>query len=148
MKQMVIETGYELETSAKGLSCLLNRNVYGLLHYNIRETTLMSTAQIWFIVKKINHGAVAYDSSTLIWDYLQSLWTNLVVERFPILLCIRKDPVSILDSNNYIGHYQTIKYKGNEIRAPLPSYRARAPCGPGAPFLSRLHDYTETHHTR
>jgi len=64
MKQTVIEMGYELETSAKSLSCLLNRDVYELLHYNTRETTLMTTAQIWFIVNKINHGAVAYDSST------------------------------------------------------------------------------------
>jgi hypothetical protein len=46
MKQTAIEMGYEVKTSAKGLSCLLNRSVYGLLHYNIRETTLMTTAQI------------------------------------------------------------------------------------------------------
>jgi len=47
------------------------------------------------------------------WDYLQALWTNFEVERLPILLCIRKDMFSILGSNNYRGHYQTIKYKGN-----------------------------------
>jgi len=64
MKQTVIEMGYELETSAKNLSCLSNIHVNGLLHYNIRETTLMTTAQIWFIVNEINHGAVVYDSST------------------------------------------------------------------------------------
>ena len=63
MKQTVIEMHYEFKTSAKGLSCILNRHVYELLHYNTGETTLMTTAQIWLLVSKINHRAVAYDSS-------------------------------------------------------------------------------------